>query len=541
MVPAGATILRIMIHIEGKAKAWVDESQSYFDTFKAEVEKNIDYYKGNQTDVKKIYGNVSKAVENRMWMASEHTIAMATSRIPEIVTRSLDEAEASQQEAYETQEVLNYHMERLDMQAKAERFVRDMIVKRFGVFKVFWNKETDDVDCEWRDARRIRVPKFGVDLQTARYVLEELEMSYEGIIDYFGEDIANKLLSLPKEENNQVRPKNFKVHEIWTNDFVVWIAGGEVLKKQKNPYYDFNNKKNNFFTRPRKPFIIKSLFEIDEAIIGSTDYLQQVLPHQDAINKRKRQIEDIVEKVSNPYMLIDAQVMTEEQASNITNEPGAILYGNGVGDPNKVRFETPGQIQPAMFTDLEVSRSEFDDIWGLHATTRGEREGKETLGGRVLLKQGDASRISPIVRRLEAALDEVAEYWVQLISMFYTEEKSFSIMGDDGIKFVSKFTNEKVRKVIPMVKAGSTLPRDDVFMSELAIRLYQAGALGIRTLYKMIRLPNANAAIQDYIETQSGALLKGGTPTGVPTEINPAIQPNTAGMKQVSQELNQQI
>ena len=114
-------------------------------------------------------------------------------------------------------------------------------------------------------------------------------------------------------------------------------------------------------------------------------------------------------------------------------------------------------------------------------------------------------------------------------------------MGDDGIKFVTKFTNEKVRKVIPMVKAGSTLPRDDVFMSELAIRLYQAKAIGIRTLYKMIRLPNSNAAVQDYIETMSGALIKGGQPTGVQQQINPAIQPNTAGMQQVSQELNQQV
>ena len=313
-----------------QAKLWIDESESYFNTFKKDIEKNIEYYKGNQTDVGKIYGNVSKAVENRIWMASEHTIAMATSRIPEIVTRSIDEAEASQQEAYDTQEVLNYHMERLDMRFKSERFVRDMIVKRFGVFKVFWNKETDDVDCEWRDARRIRVPKFGVDLNAAKYVIEELEMSYEGIEDYFGEDVAEKLLNLPRDVNNQIRPKNFKVYEIWTNDFVVWIAGSGVLKKQTNPYYDYSNKKNNFLNRPRKPFVIKSLFELDEAIIGSTDYVQQVIPEQDAINKRKRQIEDIVEKVSNPYLLVDSQTMTEEEASNITNEPGSILYGVGV-------------------------------------------------------------------------------------------------------------------------------------------------------------------------------------------------------------------
>src|SRR3990172_5772394 len=192
--------------VYAQGKAWIDESESYYNTFKGDIEKNLLYYKGIQTDVDKIYGNVSKAVENRMWMASEHTISMATSRIPEIVTRSLDESEMSQQEAYETQEVLNYQMERLDMRAKSERFVRDMIVKRYGVFKVFWNKETDDVDCEWRDARRIRVPKFGVDLQSARYIIEELEMSYEGIVDYFGEEVALKLLSLPKEENNQIRP-----------------------------------------------------------------------------------------------------------------------------------------------------------------------------------------------------------------------------------------------------------------------------------------------------------------------------------------------
>src|SRR3990167_5769593 len=466
-----ATILHI---IEG----WEQESQEFYGNLERIWEENLLYYKGIQTDVQKIRGKHSKSVENRIFMAVETEIPLVTGRLPDAVVKPAQEDEQSIIDALDLEDILEYQFERVHIQELAERWIRDMIIKRYSVFKVVWDEKIDDVGVQVIDPRRIRIPKYGKTVDELAYVIEELELSYGQI-----------------------------------NDFVVWKAGSEILKKESNPYF----KKNGFFDAPKKPYVIKSLFETEECIIGDTDYIQQVKSIQDNINIRKRQIEDIVGKVSNPYLLIDSDVMSEEKAANITNEPGAILYGREAASGTKIRFESPGQVSNALFEDLQLSRNEFDNIWGIHSTTRGERQGKETLGGRQILREADLGRVDLVGRTLERALDEIAEYWTQLISLFYTEERSFAILGGDGVRFVRNFTGSRVGKMMkPMVKSGSTLKEDDFSIKQTGIMLWQSGAIGLKTLYKMLKFSNMQEAIDDFVQTKSGAILQGGQQPAVP-------------------------
>ena len=524
-------------------EAWERESGSYYSRLREVWIENMAYYHGNQTGVGIIRGRQSRAVENRIFMAVETMIPIATSRLPDIEIRSGEEDEQSQMNADELQDILGYHMERISIQAKAEQFLRDMIVKRYGVFKIDWNPVEDDVDLRVIDPRRIRVPKFGRTTRDLAFILEDLEMSYNQIVDRFGKDKAEKV----RAENPKVgltihghtdttdfehgghlhqghrRKATFSIVEVWTNDFVAWKAGSIILDKKSNPFFDIDSNKN-FFEVSNKPYVIKSLFETDESMIGDTDYVQQLMSVQDNINTRKRQIENIIAKVANPPLLIDSDVMSEEQAASITNEEGLILYGKQAADGTKIRYEQPGQVPNYMFLDLEGSRTTFDNIWGIHSTTRGEREGRETLGGRQLLRAADLGRIDLVARQLERALDEIAQWWTQLIKMFYTSKKSFSIAGEDGTRFIKDFTAKKVGKVKLRVIAGSTLPKDEVSQRQEAIELWQQKALGIRTLYKRLKLPNRPDAIDDFIETQSGKILREGGGTSA-TQVAPATPP----------------
>lgn len=483
---------------------WEQETEDFYSQLKEVWKQNLLYYKGVQTNVEKIRGKQSRAVENRIWMATETAIPIATSRLPEIVVRAGSEDEQSQMDAQDLQDVLGYHMDRVGIQALSERFLRDMILKRYGVFKVFWDKEEDDLGIRHIDPRRIRIPSYGKSVDELAFVIEDLEMSYGQLVDFFGEETAKKVKPNQIESDNKRRKATYSVQEVWTNEFVAWRCGSEILKKQDNPFYG-----KGFFEKPRKPYIIKSMFETEESVIGDTDYIQQLIPVQDNINLRKRQIENLGAKVANTPLLIDSDVMSEEQAANITNEEGVIIYGKGAADGTKIRFEAPGQVPNYLFEDLEQSRQEFDNIWGIHSTTRGERQGRETATGRELLKNADLGRIDLLARQLERALDEVAEYWTQLISLFYTEEKTFSIIGQDGIRFIKNFSSKKVGKGMKLnVQTGSTLPKDEVLIHNEAIQLWQLQAIGVRTLYKMIKLPNIAEAIDDYAKTKSGAIVQ---------------------------------
>lgn len=524
------------IELNTQIDAWVRESQDVYSALISIWEQNLLYYHGVQTGVENITGRQSKAIENRIWMAVETMVPIATSRMPDIEVRSGSEDEQSQIDAGELQDILGYHMERIKIQALAERFLRYMIVLRYGVLKIDW--DNDDVDLRVIDPRRIRIPKFGRTVDELKFVLEDLELTYDQLVEFFGAKKAEKVRAeAPKkgvvDENQsgkitQIRKATFPVMEIWTNEIVVWRAGNIVLDKKENVFYNFKNKKKNYFTKPRKPYIIKSLFETSEGLIGDTDYVQQLISVQDNVNIRKRQIEDIIAKVANPPLLIDSDTMSEEQAASITNEPGLILYGKDAAAGTKIRFESPGQVPNYMFLDLEASRTQFDNIWGIHSTTRGERQGKETLGGRQLLRAADLGRIDQVARQLERALDEVGEWFTQLIKLFYTEKKSFSISGEDGTRFINNFTGKKVGEgVKPRIVAGSTLPKDEITQRQEAIQLWQLKAIGIKTLYKRLKMSNIPDALDDFISTQSGAILRpgqgGGMGGGMPQQ-GPAQQ-----------------
>src|SRR3990167_3025215 len=248
--------------------AWENEAETVYDVLKRVWQDNLNYYHGIQTDVDKIFGKQSKAVENRIWMATETMIPIVTARLPEIVVQSLDPDEQSQMDAQDTQDVLGFQMERNGMQEKSERFVRDMIIKRYGVFKMPWNKEENDVGLQVIDPRRIRIPRYGKCLYDCAFLLEDLELSYEQVKSFFGEAKAEELKkqSPIKDEENKKRKKSFSVVEAWTNGFVAWKSGALVLDSKKNPYYDFENEKKNFLDAPRKPYVVKSIFETEESI-----------------------------------------------------------------------------------------------------------------------------------------------------------------------------------------------------------------------------------------------------------------------------------
>lgn len=516
---------------------WEAEAQELQGVLKPIQQQNLEYYKAIQTGVQNIYGKSSKAVENRIWMAVETTIPIATSRLPDIVVMSGDEDEMSQMEADALQSVLQFHMERLGIQEQAERFLRNMLVKRYGVFKVCWNKEKDDVDLYEINPRRVKIPKYGKNEEALAFIIEDLELSYGQLVEQFGEDKAKVAVANSPgntTEGSKVRQRTYTVQEVWTNEFVAWKCGSQILKSEKNPYYDFSDDSKNFFDSPRKPYVIKSLFHTEESIIGETDYIQQLLSVQDNINIRKRQIENVTGRTANPILLIDSDVMTEEQATAITNEEGLIIFGKGAADGTKIRFENPGVLPNSVFVDIQNSRAEFDNIWGIHSTTRGERQGKETLGGRQLLKAADLGRIDLVARQLERALDRIAELFTQLIKMFYTEDKSFSIVGDTGIEFIKNFSGKKVGKNIRLqVTTGSTLPKDEITQRQEAIELWQMKAIGVRTLYRRLKVPNMPDAIQDFIDTQSGKILQGGqqAPVIPPTETQQAISPGLPALQ----------
>ena len=520
---------------------WIDETRPFYGDYVKVVEKNVQYYLGDQTDVARVRGKKSKSVENRVFSAVETIVPIVTSTPPSMVVKPAKDDEQAEIRAAKLQKSLEYHYERLNLRDKLERYTRNLIVKRVGVFKLAWNEKEDDFDVKVVNPVKLRIPRKGSSVDEIPYILEEVEMSYSSLEEFFGKEKAEKVKNSggeTTETSEENRKKNvYTVWEATTDDWTAWMCKGEILDKKDNQFYDKADASKNFFGFSKKHYVIKSLFPLDDYLIGETDLIQQTIPIQDNINKRKRQIEDLCALVANPPLLIDSDTMDEETASTITNEEGLIIYGKDVAGQGKIRFETPGQVPQYLFSDLINSRSEFDNVFGTHSTTRGEKSSSPTLGQDMLQRQGDLGRIDLISRKIEGTIAELANWFVQIMKQHYSDDKKIMVFGDDGRDLV-EFSRADIEDGVEIiVKSGFVLPMDEVSQRKEAINLFQLGALEPLSLYEKMKFPNPTKTFERLAKFRSGQMFQeysgqGAQPaqSGVPGQLQTGQQAGAGGV-----------
>jgi len=291
---------------------WINETKPFHGDYLKAVDRNIQYYLGNQTDVQNIKGKKSKAVENRVFSSTETIVPIVTSTPPSMVVRPSTDDEKADISAGKVQRALEHHYERVGLRDKLERYTRNLIVKRVGIFKLVWDERSDDFDVKVINPVKARIPRKGSCVDELPYILEEVEMTYDSLEDFFGKDNAEKIKNSNGEQtetSDQNKKLTYTVWEATTDAWTAWYCKGEILKKENNPFYDVEDDSKNFFKHSKKNYVIASLFPLDDYLIGDTDLIVQTIPIQDNINKRKRQIEDLCARVANPPLLIDSDTM----------------------------------------------------------------------------------------------------------------------------------------------------------------------------------------------------------------------------------------
>jgi hypothetical protein len=212
--------------------------------------------------------------------------------------------------------------------------------------------------------------------------------------------------------------------------------------------------------------------------------------------------------VANPPLLIDSDTMDEETASTLSNEEGLIVYGKDVAGQGKIRFEAPGQVPQYLFSDLINSRSEFDNVFGAHSTTRGEAGGSPTLGQDMLQRQGDLGRIDLISRKVESAIAELAEWFVQIMKVEYGDDRKIMLFGDDGRRLVDFSRSDIENGIELIVKSGFVLPMDEISQRKEAVNLFQLGALDPLSLYEKMKFPNPTKTFERLAKFRTGQMFQ---------------------------------
>lgn len=508
----------------GLSKQWEKESGEYHDYLKRIQDLNEKYYLGDQTQRDRIPSHKCNAVQNQIFMGVETIVPVMTSNPAQFIVNPAQETEPSEKLANSLQEILKGQYDTRKVKKTLEQAARHMIVYRFGVIKVFWDEYIDDWNLKAVRPQRIWIPKYGQTEDELPFIIEKIDMTITEIGEYFGDKMKEEVKKNMTKTEDGGYEAAVTVWECWTNDFVFWRYGPLILKKQKNPYFDFTGRKKettdimgnavvedvfyNHFRRPRKPYIFLSPFKLGKSVVGETSLIEQGIPLSDVINTILRQVVNNAKKMGNAAWFVDAEVMEEEKAKNaITNEEGIIIYGTGAAQEGLLRRESPPPL-PAYIPNAQImAQGAFDNIFGTHSTTRGERAEPETLGGRIMLKQGDISRIDLLVREIDRAVAEIGNFATQLMKLFYHTQRTIKIYGQYGLEFLT-FSRDNIEDGIEvLVKEGSTLQVDEVSRRNEAVQLFQIGALDPITLYERLKFPNPQEAAERLIRWQTGQLI----------------------------------
>ena len=481
-----------------------ETSLPLYQKMKAIMDENENYYLGKQYDRNKFDWELPCA-ENLLYMAQETKLSIITAKRKEPICLAAQNTDESKDLAEKTQQFLTWKWHDQDMSIKFEEWVRQADIYRLGIFKIRFDINKDDFEIEVVRPQKLIIDKDATDEYNAKFIIEIKSDNLGNIIEMFP-TAKNKLT----DKYGDKLGTQITYFEYWTNEFVVWKVEDIILDKKPNPNWNWKEKgqkeenlkklrqrwitkaKNeklenillNYFNEPRKPYIILSIKNLGETIYGDTSDFDQGKVIQDIINRRKRQIDKAAVRALGRE-IVSGSYISYKESQKLLQNPNAPLWLKSGNVNNALGHVAPQPISPVIFNDLQESKDALDNVFGMHGTTRGERGGQETLGGRQILKEGDLGRIDMEVRRIDKKLELLYSWMLQMAKVYYSDQHFVKMMGQEGATQYLEFSSDDVEDGIEViVKSELTVNKSN--QRQNAQLLLQSGLIDPLTYYEKI-------------------------------------------------------
>ena len=503
--------------LSGLAKTWKKKWDAASGDLVKMQKQNEKYWLGTQHEA--LGGSVvanndldnKPQLDNRIFMAAETFLPIATRQNPDPVVTSPDESEDATLWAAHNRELLIYFADVNKLKQVLRRCTRYWLLYLLGPVKVGFDEvENIPVVKAERPQKLILDPTSTIDdggytgeyiglvrSDTAETLITRFPASAEGIRSGVGDKLGTEIQYV----------------EWWTDELVFWTLKGDVLDKKKTPYFNYDdveetitdefgneelvtNAPSNHFRSPKMPYDFLSVFNLGKKPYDDTSLLSQVLSLQDIVNKRLKQIDRNADG-ANAGLMVSGDVFDKDAAKNAgeaLRQGKTILVPSGNVSAAIVR-DSGTPLQGFVAGNLEDVRNEIDNIFGTHGTTRGERGATETATGRVVLKGQDEGRIAFVSAFLEQVADNVYNKWYQMILTMYDQDDVAEILGEEKASEWMRIKDNPPRLVIS-VKDGSMTPRDPITKRNEAIDLFQIGALDLQTLLEELDIADPERVIQ---------------------------------------------
>lgn len=480
----------------------------------ARQQKNREYYLGRQP-LYKASNKSQPYKENIIYEGISRQKPIELSRMPDLTVKPGDDNPDSKERAKDLSGIFNN-----DTKRRANRKLLGLAIKQepiyfYAVIKAIWNPEKGPFgDYEFVNVHPDNIVwdqnTTDNDTSKMRFVSEKSKLMLKEVIMMFPdkEDEIKKEFGWTEsgkgEEEKLASPVN--VWESWFHwyelkgseseriDGVVWIYGNLLLKKMKNPYFDYQGKRktfsmvmeekdsysmddifnmidvqkgeeepeviyNNYFQDPEKPYFFMVYENMGEQPIGATSRVEQILEFQDNINQDGSIIQDMnIRSRGKDLISTDAipqDTLDKMDFYNVDEVVGLdIPQGSSMSNIHGRIEQKPATAQ--QYKSLDTNRQKGFEMLGVGQENRGLADPNATLGQSQMAKEGDFSLIDDIVEdTINAVAEWQAKWSMQFIKLFYTKPHMRHILGKDGEVLHTKLTQDMVDDGMEVVVSAS--------------------------------------------------------------------------------------
>lgn len=494
----------------------------YEGKLKPRVKKMRESYEGKKAQGQFLIDTDLPIAANLQFEATETFLAAALAKNPSPVVWA-DNTPEGNAVATAVKTMLQYHADQLVLRRKLSIMVRQWAMNLLGGLKPGWNAKLEDVVI---DNTKIQDYVFDPDGYIDAYgdfsswFGERKEVTAEKLCEMF----PNSATYIKTDVANLMGTKCIYT-EWWPNDdFCFYTYKTVVLDKHKNHLFKYPEpmkdaegkdaldpisqepmmtKPRNHFAHPKKPGIFLSVYSLQEQPHDVTSNIEQNIPNQNLITRRTEQIDFNVSTANNSYAFSEDNFNQEtgKQAANARKKGNPILVPSGGPIANAI-FPLPAQSLPAdVFNQLEISKNDLKSSWGIQGIASQQPDEDQTARGMVLNQSHDTSRISGgIGASIEQVADNAFNWLVQLYYVFYDEQHFAAIMGNSkAVEYVTLSSSDLDRQLIVSVSPDSMKPKDEVTNLNLAQALFDKGAIGPKTLLKMVDFPDPDESAADGV------------------------------------------
>lgn len=218
-----------------------DSSATIADKIKEIYERNSKIYEGDPEWINKLPRKKQKTRTNRIFVDQEAVINTLIANPPKpniLPNRSEPEV---QDVALTQEQYFNTRYRELNTKEIIRKGLRNLYFGRLIVLKPYWDPRINDFNVKSCDPTKVRMGKSATKEDDSEFFIEEIEEDVLISIKKFPEkqDYIFKQVGVKSMAEAMVKNPQFKYYEAWVQDYLCWKHGSTILKKMKNPYWDW--------------------------------------------------------------------------------------------------------------------------------------------------------------------------------------------------------------------------------------------------------------------------------------------------------------